>query len=84
MRWRCVICFDESETQDGWTALICAADQGRADCVRLLIDAGADKEAADNVRRLLLLCWDAAHVFVISYRTIHLHVFFIHLAVFIF
>jgi hypothetical protein len=27
-----------------------AADNGHADCVRLLIDAGADKDAKDNVR----------------------------------
>ena len=36
--------------QLGWTALMHAASKGRADCVRLLIDAGADKEAKDNVR----------------------------------
>ena len=27
-----------------------AAEKGRIDCVRLLIDAGADKDAKDNVR----------------------------------
>ncbi len=37
--------------QDGWTALIFAAAQGHADCARLLLDAGADKEAkTTNVR----------------------------------
>ncbi len=36
--------------QWGWTALIVAAEKGRADCARLLLDAGADKEAKDKVR----------------------------------
>ena len=36
--------------QDGCTALICSGSNGRADCVRLLLDAGADKEAKDRVR----------------------------------
>ncbi len=35
---------------DGHTALILAAQNGHAECVRLLIDAGADKEAAGRVR----------------------------------
>ncbi len=36
--------------QNGYTALIEAAHKGHADCVRLLIDAGADKDAKDEVR----------------------------------
>ncbi len=36
--------------QDGVTALICAAAHGRADFARLLLDAGANKNAKDNVR----------------------------------
>jgi hypothetical protein len=32
-----------------------AASHGRTDCVRLLLDAGADKNVRDNVRR-----WSAA------------------------
>ncbi len=36
--------------QDGRTALIEADKMGHADCVRLLLDAGADKNAANNVR----------------------------------
>ncbi len=36
--------------QTGRTALMNAAWQNRADCARLLIDAGADKEARDKVR----------------------------------
>jgi hypothetical protein len=36
--------------QDGWTALMCAARFGHADCARLLLDAGADKNAKSNVR----------------------------------
>jgi hypothetical protein len=39
------------ELQDRWTALICAVANGHADCVRLLIDAGVDKDAKDDVRR---------------------------------
>ena len=36
--------------QDGNTALMRAADCGRADCVRLLLDAGADTDAQHMVR----------------------------------
>ena len=36
--------------QNGWTALIRAVRFGHADCARLLIDAGADKEIKDKVR----------------------------------
>jgi hypothetical protein len=35
--------------QLGWSALIWAACNGHAECVRLLIDAGADTEATDEV-----------------------------------
>jgi hypothetical protein len=34
-----------------------AAACGNADCLRLLIDAGADKDAKNNVRRQSLLCF---------------------------
>jgi ankyrin repeat protein len=37
-------------TQGGETALICAAYEGHIDCVRLLVEAGADKNAKSNVR----------------------------------
>ena len=37
-------------SQGGWTALIYAAANGRADSARLLIDAGADKNTKDRVR----------------------------------
>ncbi len=40
----------ESDSQTGWTALMRAAARGHADCARLLIDAGADKDARNNVR----------------------------------
>ena len=36
--------------QYGRTALICAGYNGHADCARLLLDAGADKNAANKVR----------------------------------
>jgi hypothetical protein len=39
----------ECDAQFGNTALIRAAGNSNADCVRLLLDAGADKEARDNV-----------------------------------
>ncbi len=47
----------DSRTQNGWTALMNAAEFGRTECARLLIDAGADKEAKDEVR-----VWSAASV----------------------
>ena len=36
--------------QNEETALIRAGVHGRTDCVRMLIDAGADKEAKNKVR----------------------------------
>ena len=39
-----------SDSQDGWTALMWAAERGHADCVQLLIDAGADKDVRNEVR----------------------------------
>ena len=36
--------------QDGMTALMYAAHEGHTECVRQLIDAGADKEAMTSVR----------------------------------
>ncbi len=40
--------------QDGETPLIHAAEKGNEDCVRLLLDAGADKEVKNTVCRVLL------------------------------
>ncbi len=37
-------------SQDGDTALICAAHYGHVDCVTLLVECGADKEANNGVR----------------------------------
>ncbi len=37
-------------TQNEFTVVINAVMYGRADCARLLLDAGADKEATDRVR----------------------------------
>jgi hypothetical protein len=42
-------------SQEGWTALIWAAWNGHADCVRLLINVGADKDAKSIVRHRSLL-----------------------------
>ncbi len=41
---------DEFNSQYGMTALIWAAENDRTDYVQLLVDAGADTEAADDVR----------------------------------
>jgi hypothetical protein len=38
--------------QHGTTALIMVAGKGHLECARLLIDHGADKEAADKVKHL--------------------------------
>ena len=56
--------------QLGWTALIAAAVMGHLDCVRLLIDAGADKEARNKVR-----------VRVGSFHRFYLHVQFLDVAI---
>ena len=42
-----------ARAQIGCTALMWAAENGRTDCARLLLDAGADKNAADKVRAIL-------------------------------
>ncbi len=42
--------FLHSRVQFGMTALMWAASNGHADCARLLLDAGADKEAKNEVR----------------------------------
>ena len=39
-----------SHAQFGCTALMLAAEKDHADCARLLLDAGADKNAKDEVR----------------------------------
>jgi ankyrin repeat protein len=40
--------FANIRAQYGQTALMCAAESGHADCARLLLDAGADKNAKCN------------------------------------
>ncbi len=42
--------------QNGWTALIHAADNDQARCVQLLLDAGADKNFMTNVRANRFAC----------------------------
>ena len=42
--------------QFGYTVLMLSAEKGHADCARLLLDAGADKEAKNHVRA----SWSAA------------------------
>jgi hypothetical protein len=48
--------MSESDVQYGKTALMVAAEDGHADCVLLLIDAGANTEAKTPVRRLYSSC----------------------------
>jgi len=43
-----------THTQDGTTALMCAAQDGHTDCLKALLEAGADKEAKSSVR---LIVW---------------------------
>ncbi len=59
MSWgRHIICT-HTHSQDGCTALLRAAESGHADCVRLLLDAGADKNAKNRVRvNTLSFCGD--------------------------
>ncbi len=49
------VCGGESDSQSEWTALISAALSGNAECVRPLIDAGADTNVKDMVGRRSLL-----------------------------
>ena len=42
-------CVELWTSQEGWTALVWAADEGHLDVVGLLLDRGADIEAKDNV-----------------------------------
>ena len=58
--------------QFGETALSCAAHSGHANCVRLLLDAGANKNTKDNVRISPLCehffhgCWFYAMIFMVD------------------
>ena len=38
-----------ARAQNGYTALMYAADNGHTDCVRLLLNSGADKSAKNKV-----------------------------------
>jgi hypothetical protein len=49
-RWLCVGGCESNSQVFERTALVWAAVIGKADCARLLIDIGADKDAADKVR----------------------------------
>ncbi len=69
------LCTSGSDSQGGKTALIGAAYWGRGvDCVRLLLDAGANTEAQANVRLLssqiyvYLPAWNEITLF-IKYRS---------------
>jgi hypothetical protein len=44
----------EYDDGSGQTATIFAASSGHAECARLLLDAGADKEATTKVHRVVL------------------------------
>ncbi len=57
-----------SATQNGYTALIRAAANGHVDCVRVLLEGGANMEARDHVRCTLMLCLRLCIcLFVLSY-----------------
>ncbi len=60
--------------QRGYTALMCAARNGRTDNLRLLLEGGADMEAQDNVREicaaLIFSCRECACVHAWSIRKI--------------
>ena len=49
------LCIRTSGAQKGSTPLIDAAASGHADCVRLLLEAGAQKDAKDSVCIMLWL-----------------------------
>ena len=53
-----------ARAQDGWTPLMWAAEKGRMDCMRLLLDARADPHTKTNVRAIVSVgassvcaCW---------------------------
>jgi ankyrin repeat protein len=46
----CEDCGCDTSLQKGQTALMCAAANGHAVCVRLLLDAGANSQAGVRVR----------------------------------
>ena len=48
-----MIIFQRARAQHRLTALILTAANGHTDCVRLLLGAGADHGATDDVRRVL-------------------------------
>ena len=50
VRWDPVCGDGKINAQNGDTALTLAASNGHADCVHLLLEGGADKEAKNNVR----------------------------------
>jgi hypothetical protein len=73
--WCRCVCGSESDSQDGNTALMYAAEDGHADCVRLLIDAGADKNIGNNVR--VSRCIAEAHYFISLLPSLQLSLVFI-------
>ncbi len=56
--------------QDGRTALIWAAEKGRTDIVRLLLESGSDKEAKQNVRRMGFFVFKQLHVSVLNIKMV--------------
>ena len=47
------VCSHVLTTQGGRTALIRSAINGVADCVRVLVESGANKDVMDNVREII-------------------------------
>ena len=56
--------------QMGYTPLMCAAREGHTDCVRLLLDAGADKEAQDYVRASRSAAWVLLRVWIVVMKCV--------------
>ena len=62
--------------QFGWTVLMRAAANGQVDCARMLLDAGANKDATSNVRRrslrlLLFECFSFFHAVIVFADSCH-------------
>ena len=62
--------------QGGNTALMCAAANGHADCVRLLVDAGASKDANGHVRFSFFLIFQRVSV-CLHFLSAYLGVYFL-------
>ncbi len=51
-----------------------AADRDQADCMRLLVDAGADKNAKDSVREMIKQAIAGIYIYFKICSCLHVHV----------